>query len=273
VEPIPIDDPLDPRLADYATEDPRTRRRDIERAAVAGGFLICEGPLVVRRLLQSRARIRSLLLTPTRLAGLRDVIDQVEAPVYLAPPAIVEQAVGYSFHRGALAAADRPAQPPLDELLAGARVVAVVEDVVDHENLGSIFRNAAAFGVDAVLMSPRTCDPYYRRCVRVSVGHVLTLPHGRLEPWPGGLQRVAEAGFTLAALTPDEDATPIESFRPDGPVALLLGTEGPGLTDGAFAHAPAQVRIPMAGEVDSINVAAASAVAFYELTRQTAPRP
>jgi tRNA G18 (ribose-2'-O)-methylase SpoU len=224
----------------------------------------------VRRLLQSRANVRSLLLTPTRLEGLRDLLDGVERPVYLAPPAVVERAVGYSFHRGALAAADRPAQPPLAELLAGARVVAVVEDVVDHENLGSIFRNAAAFGVDALLLSPRTCDPYYRRCVRVSVGHVLTLPHGRLDPWPDGLQRLVDAGFTVAALTPDLDAAPIEGFRPRGPVALLLGTEGPGLTDGAFAHAPARVRIPMAAGVDSINVAAASAVAFYELTRKTA---
>src|SRR6185503_8636642 len=148
-------------------------------------------------------------------------------------PATVERAVGYSFHRGALAAADRPAQPPLHELLAGARVVAVVEDVVDHENLGSIFRNAAAFGVDAVLLSPRTCDPYYRRCVRVSVGHVLTLPHARLEPWPDGLVQLAEAGFALAALTPDEDAEPLDAYTPGGPVALLLGSEGPGLTDGA----------------------------------------
>jgi tRNA G18 (ribose-2'-O)-methylase SpoU len=228
---------------------------------------------VVRRLLHSGARVRSLLLTPTRLAGLRDVLDGVEAPVYLAPPEVVERAVGYSFHRGALAAADRPVQPPLRELLAGARLVAVAEDVVDHENLGSIFRNAAAFGVDALLLSPRTCDPYYRRCVRVSVGHVLTLPHGRLEPWPDGLASLAEAGFTLAALTPDEDAAAIEEWRPGGPVALLLGTEGPGLTEGAFAHAVARLRIPMAPGVDSINVAAASAVAFHELSRHTGRPP
>jgi tRNA G18 (ribose-2'-O)-methylase SpoU len=259
---IHVADVRDPRLADYAAIDPRIPRRDVERAAVIGGYAICEGPLLVRRTLETDIRVRSVMVTPSRLRKLADVLEDVDAPVYVAEKAVLEEVVGYAFHRGAVASVERPVQPDLAVLLAGARRIAVCEGITDHENLGSIFRNAAAFGLDAVLLDPATCDPLYRRSIRVSMGHALRMPWARVEPWPDALDLLHEAGFTSAALTPGPGSIVLDQIDRSIPIAFMLGTEGPGLTPGALARADLRVRIPMAPGVDSLNVAATSALAF-----------
>jgi tRNA G18 (ribose-2'-O)-methylase SpoU len=259
---IHVADVRDARLSDYSAIDPRIPRRDVERAAVAGGYAICEGPLLVRRTLETDARVRSVLVTPSRLRKLADILDGVDAPIYVAEKPVLEEVVGYAFHRGAVASVERPVQRPLAELLAGARRIAVCEGITDHENLGSIFRNAAAFGLDAVLLDPTTCDPLYRRSIRVSMGHALRMPWARLEPWPGALDRLREHGFTCLALTPGPGSIVLDAIDRSVPIAFLLGTEGPGLTGAAPARADVRVRIPMAAGVDSLNVAATSALAF-----------
>jgi tRNA G18 (ribose-2'-O)-methylase SpoU len=259
---IHVADVRDPRLSDYAAIDPRIPRRDVERAAVIGGYAICEGPLLVRRTLETDIRVRSVMVTPSRLRKLADVLEDVDAPVYVAEKAVLEEVVGYAFHRGAVASVERPVQPGLAALLAGARRIAVCEGITDHENLGSIFRNAAAFGLDAVLLDPTTCDPLYRRSIRVSMGHALRMPWARVEPWPDALDLLHEAGFTTAALTPGPGSIVLDQIDRSIPIAFMLGTEGPGLTPGALARADLRVRIPMAPGVDSLNVAATSALAF-----------
>ncbi len=260
-DPIHVADVRDARLSDYSAIDPRIPRRDVERAAVSGGYAICEGPLLVRRTLETDVRVRSVLVTPSRLRKLADILDGVDAPIYVAEKDVLEEVVGYAFHRGAVASVERPVQRPLEQLLAGARRIAVCEGITDHENLGSIFRNAAAFGLDAVLLDPTTCDPLYRRSIRVSMGHALRMPWARLEPWPAALDDLRARGFRCMALTPDSIVT-IDAIDRSGPIAFMLGTEGPGLTAAALARADVRVRIPMAPGVDSLNVAATSALAF-----------
>jgi tRNA G18 (ribose-2'-O)-methylase SpoU len=259
---IHVADVRDARLSDYSAIDPRIPRRDVERAAVSGGYAICEGPLLVRRTLETDARVRSVLVTPSRLRKLADILDGVDAPIYVAEKAVLEEVVGYAFHRGAVASVERPVQRPLAALLEGARRIAVCEGITDHENLGSIFRNAAAFGLDAVLLDPTTCDPLYRRSIRVSMGHALRVPWARVEPWPDGLDRLRELGFTCVALTPGADSIVLDEIDRSVPIAFMLGTEGPGLTAAALGRADVRVRIPMAPGVDSLNVAATSALAF-----------
>ncbi len=262
--PIAIDDPGDPRVADYVgLTDPDLRRR----VEIGGGFFVAETHLVIRRLLTTPHRVRSVLVTPRELERLSDVLDLPDTPVYVASPAVMRAVAGFDIHRGALAAADRfPLKGPA-ELLSGADRVAVLERINDHENLGMIFRNAAALGIDAVLLCPECSDPLYRRSVRVSVGHVLTVPFTRLEPWPDALDLLRDAGFLVAALTPREDATPITELRIDAGerVALLLGAEGPGLRDEVIDRADMRVRIPMSRGADSLNVASAAAIAFHRV--------
>ncbi|MCZ7536622.1 MAG: RNA methyltransferase [Acidimicrobiia bacterium] len=262
--PIAIEDPHDPRVADYVgLTDPDLRRR----VEAGGGFFVAETHLVIRRLLTTRHRVRSVLVTPRELERLADVLDLPDAPVYVASPAVMRAVAGFDIHRGALAAADRfPLSDPVD-LLREASRVAVLERVNDHENLGMIFRNAAALGIDAVLLCPECSDPLYRRSVRVSVGHALTVPFTRLEPWPDALGLVRDAGFVLVALTPREDATPITAMEVGGVerIALMLGAEGPGLREESIERADIRVRIPMSRDADSLNVASAAAIAFHAL--------
>jgi tRNA G18 (ribose-2'-O)-methylase SpoU len=188
-------------------------------------------------------------------------------PILVADKAILAATVGFNLHRGVVAAADR--LPPLAPAvaIAGCRRVAVVEGGNDHENLGALFRNAAAFGVGAVLADPTTADPWYRRSIRVSMGHALRIPFARLDPWPAGLDLLRTAGFTVLALTPSAGAVDIDDLRPRraGKLAFLLGAEGPGLSPGALAAADHLVRIPIVEGVDSLNVATAGAVAFHSL--------
>jgi tRNA G18 (ribose-2'-O)-methylase SpoU len=206
-----------------------------------------------------------VLLTPQRYGPLAPDLAGIAAPVYLASQEVMNAVAGFDIHRGVLASADRRPLPEPAGLLSAARRVAVLEDVNDHENLGVIFRNAAALGVEAVLLSPECCDPLYRRSVRVSMGHVLDVPFAVLAPWPEALSSLGDAGFELVALTPDPGAPDIRDLRlaTAGKVALMLGAEGPGLSAGALNLATSRARIPMSRDVDSLNVGSAAAVAFH----------
>jgi len=260
-----ITDPDDPRIGDYrALTDVELRTR----WEPPHGLFIAEGELVLRRALRAGYRPRSFLVDRKRVDQLAGVATG-GAPVYAASPAVLERATGFHVHRGVLASFHRRELPTPTEVLAGARRVAVLEDVNNHTNLGAIFRGAAALGVDGVLLSPSCADPLYRRSVRVSMGEVFAVPYARLEPWPGGLELVRAAGFTVLALTPAADALPIQRLSPAqrARAALLLGAEGPGLSRSALTAADARVAIPMRRGVDSLNVAAAAAVAFWELGR------
>lgn len=268
-----VEDPADPRLGDYTglTDVALRRRRE-----PAEGLYMAESSTVLERALEAGHRPRSLLLAARWLPDVLPLLARhgvgrsagdAPVPVHVADEPVLRAITGFHLHRGALAAMQRPVLPALDEVLAGARRVAVLEDVVDHTNVGAVFRSAAALGVDAVLVTPRCADPLYRRSVRVSMGTVFQVPWTRLEPWPGGLDLLRERGFAVAALALTEDATGLDDLAADPPqrLALLLGTEGDGLSRAAVAGSDVVVRIPMAGGVDSLNVAAASAVAFWAL--------
>ncbi|MDO8478406.1 MAG: RNA methyltransferase [Candidatus Rokubacteria bacterium] len=268
-----IEDPEDPRLADYREiRDAERRRRD--------GTFIAEGRQVVRRLLSAgRYRVRSALVTPPALHALGEALAAAGAPTYLVRQDIVEAVVGMEFHHGCLAAGERGAEPTAEAVLAEAlrpRLV-VLEGLGDSSNVGALFRNALAFGVGAVFLAPGTADPLYRKAIRVSSGATVALPFARLADWPRDLERLRDAGYTVLALTPRAEAVDIGELGNGGElgagrplparVALLLGTEGRGLSAEALAAADLQVRIPMAPEMDSLNVAAAGAVALHWLSR------
>jgi len=255
-QPLTVEDPDDPRMADYVDlADPDLRRR----VEAAEGFFIAESPLVVRRLLGSGRRVRSVLVTAEQHAALRDVLASIAAPVYVAPPSVLRRVVGFELHRGAVASADRWPLPPSAGVLRAARRVAVCERINDHENLGVVFRSAAALGIDALLLDGECADPLYRRCVRVSIGHVVTLPWTRI----ASLEELRVAGFATVALTPDAEADAIDDVAWPARVALLLGAEGPGLSDSWLRAADQHVRIPMTSGSDSLNVATAAAIAFH----------
>jgi len=264
--PIEVADVGDPRLDDYRDLTTADRRPDRPGGR---GLVIAEGVVVVRRLIDSPYPVRSLLGVPRRLAELAVDLADLDVPAYAVDADTMATVVGFHLNRGVLAVADRAVPPDPRTLAAGARLLAVAEGVNDHENLGSLFRNAAALGVDGVLLGPRCADPLYRRSVRVSMGHVLRVPFADLPgEWPGSLGVLRAAGLRVAALTPAPDALPLAAAGLSGVrTALLLGAEGPGLTPEALAAADLRVRIPMATGVDSLNVATAAAVAFHEVTR------
>lgn len=259
---IAIADPTDPLVVDYRDLTSSDRRPDRPGGR---GLVIAEGVVVVRRMIESPFPVRSLLGVPRRLDELAADLDGLDVPAYAADATTMADVVGFHLNRGVLAVADRAAAPDPAVLVRDARLVAVLEGVNDHENLGALFRNAAALGVDAVLLGPRCSDPLYRRSVRVSMGHVLRVPFAELPgPWPASLEVLRAVGMRVAALTPGADAVPLAAAGLAGErVALLLGAEGPGLTDDALAAADERVRIPMTPGVDSLNVATAAAVAFH----------
>ena len=268
---ITIDDPADPRLDDFRDLTTADRRPDRPGGR---GLVIAEGVIVVRRLLESPYPLRALLGVPARLADLADdLADHMagarhnDVPAYATSAEVMTEVVGFHLNRGVLAVADRPAPVDAAALAARGRVLAVLEGVNDHENLGALFRNAAALGVDGVLLGPHCADPLYRRSVRVSMGHVLRLPFATLPadpPWPGSLDLLRAGGRRIVALSPRPSARPLPAAGlAGGRIALLLGAEGPGLTEAALAAADEWVRIPMADGVDSLNVATAAALAFY----------
>lgn len=264
-----IVDPSDPRLADYrALTDVELRMRFEEPY----GLFIAEGELVLRRALAAGYRARSILVDAKRVDQIADL--PTDAPVYAADQSLLQELTGFHVHRGVLGSIHRRPLPSADEVIAPARALAVLEDVNNHTNLGAIFRGAAALGMDGVLLSPSCADPLYRRSVRVSMGAVFAVPYARLDPWPGALATVRSAGFTLLALTPGAGAVPIQELADEARArpALLLGAEGSGLSQASMDAADARVVIPMHRGVDSLNVAAAAAVAFWELRPDQPPR-
>jgi tRNA G18 (ribose-2'-O)-methylase SpoU len=262
-----IDDPADPRVGDYTslTDVALRRLREPEQ-----GLYLAESEKVIRRALAAGHRPRSYLMAPRWLDDLADLVadaDRDGVPVYVGEPAVLEALTGFHLHRGAIAAMHRPDLPAVEDVVRGARRVAVLEDVVDHTNVGAMFRSAAALGVDAVLVTPRCADPLYRRSVRVSMGTVFQVPWTRVTPWPQGIETLQHNGFTVAALALSDAAVALDELAAAPPqrLALVLGTEGHGLSEATVAASDVVVRIPMGGGVDSLNVAAASAVAFWAL--------
>lgn len=266
-----LESAADPRVSDY------TQLTDVHLRKLrepAEGMYIAESSRVLRRALAAGHTPRSFFLAEKWLADLTDIFAQYpDVPVYVGSAALLEEITGFHLHRGAMAAMQRPEPVPLPRLLAGARRVAVLEDIVDHTNVGAIFRSAAALGIDAVLVSPRCGDPLYRRSVRVSMGTVFQVPWARLEDWPGDLQELRGQGFTVAALELTDDAVDLDALAARRPekLALVLGTEGAGMSADTLAAVDLAVKIPMRAGVDSLNVAAASAVAFWELRPRDEP--
>jgi tRNA G18 (ribose-2'-O)-methylase SpoU len=263
----------DARLDDYVglTDVALRSRREPEL-----GLYLAESDKVIRRALDAGHRPRSLLLTDRWVEPLAPLVERVQAagaPVFAGPPALLESITGFNVHRGAIASMHRPPPAPLEAVLDGARRVVVLEDVVDHTNVGAAFRSVAGLGADAVLVTPRCADPLYRRAVRVSMGTVFQVPWTRVDPWPGSIDRLRSAGFAVAALALRPDAVTLDALAAHPPerLALVLGTEGDGLSPATVAAADLVVRIPMAGGVDSLNVAAATAVAAWALRVRPAP--
>jgi tRNA G18 (ribose-2'-O)-methylase SpoU len=271
VQRIDVDDPADPRLADYVRLTDMQLRRVLEPV---GGLFLAEGEKVVRRAVGAGYGVRSVLLAGKWLPGLADLLEPLDVPVYVGPDDVIEQVTGFAVHRGALASMQRRPLPSPAELLGTARHVAVLEGFTNPTNVGAVFRAAAALGLDAVLLDPLCADPLYRRSVRVSMGAALTLPYARFACWPQGLADIRAAGLTLLALTPAPDAVDLDRLTAEDTrrCAVVLGAEGPGLAVATMASCDRRVRIPMARGVDSLNVAAAAAVAFWQVTRH-ADRP
>jgi tRNA G18 (ribose-2'-O)-methylase SpoU len=260
----------DPRVQDYrAVREPELVRRR--------GLFIAEGRLVVARLLAlPRSAIRSILVSDAGLAALRqhaaDGLDaRPDLPLYLAAPDVIDAIGGFHFHRGCLAIAERPGALDAGALIAAAtpgRPLVVVEAIAQADNVGSILRNAQAFGAAGVLLDPASVDPLYRKALRTAMGAALVVPWARLEPWPDALARLQRAGIVVAALTPRSAAQPLDAFvaaYADRAVALLVGAEGPGLLEATLAAADVLVRIPMAPGADSVNVATATGIALHAL--------
>jgi tRNA G18 (ribose-2'-O)-methylase SpoU len=262
-----IEDPEDDRILDYVGLTDMALRTRVEPER---GLYLAESEKVIRRALRAGHRPRSFLMGERWLTDLADLVGDAErsgVPVYVAEAPVIEEMTGFHLHRGALASMHRPQLPTPQELLAGARRVAVLEDIVDHTNVGAIFRNCAALGVDAVLVTPRCADPLYRRSVRVSMGTVFQVPWTRIDPWPGGLTTLQDSGFGVAAFALTDDAVSLDDLAADPPerLAVVFGAEGHGLGPRTIRDADLVVQIPMAGGVDSLNVAAASAVALWAL--------
>ena len=259
-----IDDPMDQRLDDYRGLTDTALRRVQEPA---GGLYIAESANVIARAIGAGHRPRSVLTQQRWLERLERDLQGVDAPVYLVSDEVAESVTGFAVHRGALAAMHRPTQPPLGDVLRDAKLVLVLEDILDHTNVGAAFRAAAGLGADAVLVTPRCADPLYRRSVRVSMGTVFQVPWARLDEWPDAASALHESGFEIAALALSEDAVALHDYAARRPakVALMFGTEGDGLSPRALEAADTVVTIPMAGGVDSLNVASSVAVTVWAL--------
>ena len=274
---IRVDDPADPRL-----DDVRDLNRSDSRPDLPGGkgLVIAEGALIVPRLAGSRFPLRCIVGTPRRLDALDDDLssgdpaareEALSVPWFEVDRPVLAGAVGFDMHRGLLGVADRAPEPSVAEVVDGARTLLILEGVGDHENIGAMFRNAAGMGVDGVLFGAACADPLYRRAVRVSMGHVLRLPFAHLPgtttTWQRSLEGLRERGFRIVAMTPGEGAVDLWEAMAHEKVAILVGAEGPGLTEHAMRAADVRARIPMADGTDSLNVATAAAIGFYERLR------
>ncbi|MEV1243796.1 RNA methyltransferase [Nonomuraea sp. NPDC049750] len=262
-----VTDPADPRLTDYT----RLRDVDLRKSLEAErGLFVAEGEKVIRRAIGAGYPIRSVLTTARWLEPLADVLG--DATVYVVSDETMLGVAGFQVHRGALASMERLPLPSVERVLAGTSRTVVLEDLVDHSNVGAIFRCAAALGVDGIVLSPRCADPLYRRSVKVSMGAVFSIPYARMDNWYNGLEQMRDAGYQLLALTPDQSATPLDAVKMTDRVALLLGSEGDGLSSRWSQEADEPVCIPMspaamAAGVDSLNVVAAAAIACHGLMR------
>lgn len=258
---IDVTDPADPRLGDYVSLRDSRLRQGLEGER---GLFIAEGEKIIHRAASSGAEPRSLLLQEKWLEGLDDVLCQYpDVPCYVADGALVEQVSGFHVHRGALASFSRPDEASWEDLLTTDRLI-VCEDIVDHANIGAIIRVAAGMGWGGVVVSQRSADPLYRRAIKASMGASLQLPWRRMAT-DDDLGRLRAAGFSLVAATLAPGSVSLDQFRADGKVALLLGSEGPGLSPQWQDAADHGVVIPMAGGIDSLNVAAAAAVLAWHL--------
>ena len=262
---VAVTDAADPRLSDYVALRDTSLRRSLESER---GLFIAEGEKVIRRAIEAGHRPRSFLLAERWIGGLSDLIERHPgAPVYVVTEALAEQVTGFHVHRGALASLHRAEPTPMADLLGLGRLV-VAEDIVDHTNVGAIIRNAAGLGWDGVLLAPRAADPLYRRSVKVSMGTVFSLPWARVDDWTTAIPTLQGAGFTVVALALTADAVSLDHYaagpRPDK-LAVVVGTEGDGLSRRWMEQADAVVQIPMEHGVDSLNVAAATAVACWAL--------
>lgn len=260
---IPIDGPTDPRIAEYrdlADADLLHRRR----------LFVAEGRLVLQRVIEDgRFSVRSVLLNDTNRRALDGVLLKLtpDVPVFVCETADFLGITGFHLHRGCLALVDRPMPTASCEILRDARTLIVLEGVTNADNVGGVFRNVAAFGADGVLLSPTCCDPFYRKAIRTSMGATIRVPFSRIDDWPGGLADLRATGFTIVALTPRRPSQTLEQFasRRSSRLALLVGTEGAGLSAGAEAFADARVRIPISDGVDSLNLSVATGIALAQL--------
>jgi tRNA G18 (ribose-2'-O)-methylase SpoU len=262
MEPVAITDAADERVADYiGLRDPR-HRQHLE----GDEFFIAEGINVIERLIASEFTLRSVLITPRRYDRMEPMLREVTCPVYIADREVLAQVAGFDLHRGAVASADRAVARPLHDLLEASHTIALLEGLNDPENLGAIARSARALGIDGLVLDPTCADPFYRRTVRVSMGEILFLPTVRSTDWRHDLDVIADHGFRMLALTPSPTAISIgDIHRVAGDrIALLLGAEGPGLARDTLNRCEA-VRIPLRGDVDSLNVGHAAAIAFAML--------
>jgi tRNA G18 (ribose-2'-O)-methylase SpoU len=261
---------FDPRVAEYR----HIAEADLVRSR---GLFVAEGRLVVKRLIEDRHRFRSVLVNDTAYRSLEGALTGVaeHVPVYVCETTDLVEITGYNIHRGCLALVERPTARTSGSLIAEITqtrkrrtIVVILEGIANADNVGGVFRNAAAFSSDAVLLSPTCCDPLYRKAIRTSMAATLRVPFARFEQWPDDLVQLREAGFTIAALTPREPCVTLGEFStalPSARLALLAGTEGQGLTAEAEAAADVRVRIPIAPEVDSLNVAVAVGIALHRL--------
>ena len=261
---IEITEADDDRLTDYVRLRDASLRRSLEEA---NGMFIAEGEKVIRRAAEAGYVPRSFLLAPRWADALDDVLTSSDAPCYLVSEALAEQVSGFHVHRGALASFRRHLAWTSAQVVDGATRLVVAEDIVDHTNVGAIMRSAAALGWDGALLAPRAADPLYRRAIKTSMGAVFALPWARMTDWEDGLNDLRAQGFTTVAMALRDDAVPLATLADDPPskIALLVGTEGAGLSHHWLAQADVITQIPMHNDVDSLNVAAATAIACYAL--------
>lgn len=264
---VEVSDAQDPRLRDYVDLRDVHMRKLLETER---GIFLAEGEKVVRRAIESGNTPRSFLMSPRWLEPLRDLLDDTDAECFVLTDAAIEKLTGFHVHRGALASLDRPDLPSAQTVLAGARRIVVLEDLMDHTNVGSAFRAVAALGFDAVLLSPRCADPLYRRAIKVSMGSVFWLPYARIDDWYAAPDLLRDAGFTTLAMTLSADSIDLRDVpRGAERIALIVGSEGHGLSERWTTGSDHRVKIPMAPEIDSLNVASSVAVACWELGRPT----
>ncbi|MEV4774739.1 TrmH family RNA methyltransferase [Microbacterium sp. LWH12-1.2] len=266
MELVHVDTADDPRLDDYRSLTEVALRRVVEPA---GGLYIAESAKVIARACAAGHRPRSVMVQQRRVDEIRTILDGAPVPVYVVPDDVAESVTGFAVHRGAIASMHRPVLPSVSEVVKDASLVLILDDLADHTNVGAAFRAAAGLGADAVLVSPRCSDPLYRRSVRVSMGTVFQVPWTRLGEWDAAAEELHAAGFELAALALSDGAVTLDAYAADRPprVALVMGSEGHGLSERALEVADAVVTIPMRGGVDSLNVASAAAVALWALSR------